>query len=412
MIRDRNIVCVASSWYDHPTSKHHVMRRLAAANHVVWVNFHGSRRPALSRSDAGLVLRRLRRVWAGVQTVQPGLDVLSPPVIPLPELRLARRVNAWLLARWVRAALRRRPSRPVQVWLFTPDVPELLPHLPAERIVYYCVDDFAAFSGFNTALMEQLEARTLAAADVVITTSSRLYEERRTRHPAVHLVPHGVDFEHFAAAPTWPRDRLPADVRSLPHPVLGYMGLVSDYVDLDLLAAAARARPTWTFVLVGDVRCRTDALAGLPNVHLLGGRPYELLPAYCAAFDVGLIPFRMNRLVRAVNPIKLREYLAAGLPVVSAPLSEVLRYAPAVQTAARLPEFLAACQGALELARGGRAADRQALVRDEGWDRRVAELAELVMGAGGTPTGPAGAPTPVRAAQRAAGCAAGAVRAG
>ncbi len=399
MIRDRNIVCVASSWFDHPTSKHHVMRRLAADNHVLWVNFHGSRRPALSRSDTGLILRRLRRIWAGPQSVQPRLDVLSPLVIPLPELRPARRLNAWLLARRVRAALRQLPSRPVQIWLFTPDVPELLAHLPAERIVYYCVDDFAAFSGFNTALMEQLEARTLAAADVVITTSAQLYEERRTRHPAVHLVPHGVDFKHFAAAPTWPRERLPTDVRHLPHPVFGYMGLISDYVDLDLVAAAARARPAWTFVLLGDVRCRADAVAGLPNVHLLGGRPYEALPAYCAAFDVGLIPFRMNRLVRAVNPIKLREYLAAGLPVVSAPMGEVVRYAPAVQTAADPPEFLAACERALELAGNGLPAERQALVRDEGWDRRVAELADLVMGTRGAPAEPAAAPALATAAR-------------
>ncbi len=380
MIRGRNILCIASSWYEHPTSKQHVMRLLARQNHVIWVNYHASRRPTLTRRDAHAALGRLRRICTGGRRVLPGLDVISPPTIPWPESRLARAVNARLLALAIRRALRRLPPRPLQLWLFTPDVPELIPRFELEHVVYYCVDDFAAFSGFNTRLIESLEGRTLAASDTVIVTSETLFAERRPRHPHVHLVPHGVDFEHFAAAANWPADNIPADVRDIRGPVFGYFGLISDYVDLELIAATACRRPDWSFVLLGRATCPLGPIMGLPNVHVLGGRPYEELPAYCARFDVGLIPFRLNRLVRAVNPIKLREYLAAGLPIVSAPLPAVMEYVPDVFPAQTVEEFVAAGEAALRARDTQHRRARQERVRCEGWSCRVEELSRIVLG--------------------------------
>lgn len=386
MIRDRNIVCVASNWFEHPTSKHHVMRLLSEQNHVLWVNYHASRRPRLNRSDSRMIVRRLREAWAGSRRVSRSgsgpIDVLSPLLLPLPESPAARWLNARLLIRRIREALRRVPERPTQLWLFAPDVPELIEPLGAEKVVYYCVDDFAAFAGYNAELVAALERRTLAAADVVIATSEVLHEHCRRQHADAHLVPHGVDFEHFASATGIPNDLVPDDIRDVSKPVFGYLGLISDYVDFDLIAAAARRRPEWSFVLVGSARCSTSVLDGLSNVHLLGGKPYEELPGYCRAFDVGLIPFRMGRLTRAVNPIKLREYLAAGLPVVSAPMPAVRHYAPAVQTAETLGQFLSACASAWAAAQDGQADERQALVRSESWRTRVEQLSRVVMAAG------------------------------
>jgi glycosyltransferase involved in cell wall biosynthesis len=396
MIRNRNIVCIASSWYAHPTSKHHVMRILSQYNHVVWVNYHASRRPTFSRNDALAIWQRLRRSCAGPRRVDGGINVLSPLVIPLPESAAARWLNVGILARQIRHALRHLPQRPTQLWLFAPDVPGLISRLDAERVVYYCVDDFAAFSGYNARLTEALETRTIAASDVVITTSQELFDTRRRLHANTHLVPHGVDFEHFAAAADWPADRLPADIARIPRPIFGYCGLISDYVDLELIAAAARRRPDWSFVLIGDATCPLEGLAKLPNVHVLGGRPYEALPAYCSCFDVGLIPFHMNRLVRAVNPIKLREYLAAGLPVVSAPMAAVMNYVPAVFPAQTLDEFLAAGSAALQVRRPAERAARQDLMRRESWRCRVEDLSRIVMGIPGKPVAAARPGTPLR----------------
>lgn len=394
MIRGRNIVCLASNWCDHPTSKHHVMRQLAQQNHVLWVNFHASRRPQLTRRDARLALRRLWQTRTGTRRGAPQLDVLSPLLVPLPESRLARWINSRVTCRQIRSALRRLPARPLQLWLFAPDIPEVIGQLPAERVVYYCVDDFAAFSGYNTPLIEALESQTVAASDIVITTSAELLARHRRSHPCAHLVPHGVDFDHFATAAELPWDAVPDDLKPIRRPVFGYMGVTADYVDLALLARAAATRPDWSFVLLGDVRCQTSPLAGLPNVHLLGGRPYARLPAYCRGFDVGLIPFRMNRLTRAVNPIKLREYLAAGLPVVSAPLEAVKPYVPAVQTAEGLAEFLAACERALQMTADAEQRSRQDLVRAESWRCRVEHLSQLVQTLPAATDGPAAGQPP------------------
>jgi glycosyltransferase involved in cell wall biosynthesis len=381
LIRERNIVCVASNWFEHPTSKHHLMRLLSEQNHILWVNYHASRRPKLNRGDVRTIVRRLRGACAGVRRVRPAIDVLSPLLLPLPESAIARQLNARLLIRQIRGALRRLPTRPTQLWLFAPDAPELIAPLGAERVVYYCVDDFAAFTGYDSERITRIEQKTMAAADVIIATSEPLYRQRRRQHANTYFVPHGVDFEHFASTADVATDQLPADIREIPKPVFGYLGLISDYVDLELIAAAARCRSDWSFVLIGAVCCNTKAVDGLANVHLLGGKPYESLPSYCRAFDVGTIPFRMNRLTRAVNPIKLREYLAAGLPVVSSPLPEVLRYASAVQTAETPDQFIAACETSLATSRDGKAGARRALVSQEGWRARVEQLSRVIMGA-------------------------------
>ena len=379
MIRGRNIVCVASNWFEHPTSKHHVMRALAEHNNVLWINYHASRRPKFNRSDSRMILRRLRAAVSKTQRVAATIDVLSPLLLPFPESRAARFVNARLMARQIGAALRHLPQRPRQLWLFTPDAPELIDLLPAEKVIYYCVDDFAAFNGFNSDLITRLERRTISRSDVVFATSRPLYERCWDQHANTHHVSHGVDFQHFASAAQIPGEEIPADLRKIKHPVFGYIGLISDYVDLALIAQAARERPEWSFVLIGSARCDTQVVADLPNVHLLGPRPYEQLPRYCRGFDVGLIPFRMNRLTRAVNPIKLREYLAAGLPVVSSPMPAVLRYAPAVRTAETPTEFANACAAALDISRDEAADTRRGLVRHEGWQPLVERLARIVM---------------------------------
>ena len=379
MIQDRNIVCVASNWFEHPTSKHHVMRLLSEQNHVVWVNYHASRRPSLGTTDSRMILRRLRQIWAGPQRVAPSIDVVSPMLIPLPASRAARLFNARSVAARIRTVLRRLSPRPTQLWLFTPDAPELIDLLRPERVVYYCVDEFSAFTGYDAVLMDRLERCTLARADVVVTTSDDLQQRIAAERADALLVPHGVDIEHFAAATDGPGGAPPTDIADVSAPILGYFGLISDYVDLDLLADVARARPDWSIVLLGSIRCDVGVLGGLSNVHLLGGKPYAELPAYCRLFDVGLIPFRMNRLTKAVNPIKLREYLAAGLPVVSTPLPAVRAYEPAVRVAHATDEFIAACAAALCDRRGIAAGQRQELVREESWRSRVETLSELVM---------------------------------
>jgi glycosyltransferase involved in cell wall biosynthesis len=305
------------------------------------------------------------------------IRVITPPLIPLPDSIGIRRFNTTVLVRKVRNVLGELPPRPVQLWLFTPDAPELIGRFDEERVVYYCVDDFAEFPGYDRALVRRLERQTIAGSDVVIASAQKLFDDRRPMHPNVHLVPHGVDVDHFAAA-TRETLRVPADVADLPRPVFGFFGLIGRYVDLSLIAGVARRRPDWTFVLIGEATCDTSTVTRLANIRLLGRRCYDELPAYCRAFDAGLIPFVVNDLTRAVNPIKLREYLAAGLPVVSTPLPEVCRYHPHVRIGETADVFEQACEVALADARDVPAHERQALVREDGWPARVEQISRIV----------------------------------
>lgn len=380
MIENRNIVCFASNWFYDPTSKHHVMRLLAERNDVIWVNWHGSRRPSASAADLSAAFDKLGQFISGPRRVSPRMTVLTPIVVPLPASATAARINRGLLTRQVRASLRRLPKRPVQFWSFAPDVAGLRGAFGEELFLYYCVDEFSQFSGYNVTAVREAESRMLAAADLVVTTSQTLHDAKQSQAARSVLVPHGVDVEHFARAAD-PQTPLPCDLRPSDAPnaaVLGFFGLIQDWVDVELLAAVADARPEWTLALIGEARTNVTALAARRNVRLLGRRPYERLPSYCRAFDVGLIPFRLNELTRAVNPIKLREYLAAGLPVASTPLPEVRRYASLVEIGDGPAGFIAACERALARRDDAARQQRRTAMQAEGWRCRVESLSDEI----------------------------------
>lgn len=373
------------------------MRVLAERNHVVWVNYHGSRRPTVSGADLRAAMGRLRQVIQGPRRVAENITVVTPMVAPLPGSRSAAALNRRLLVRQIRSVLRELPKRPVQLWTFAPDVDYLAGEFGEEAFIYYCVDDFSEFTGYDREAILAAEGRLGARADLVITTSQRLFELKQFNRPSgtpgkasAHgpsdespgyprpapprrtvLVTHGVDAEHFGTAVT---ARIPDDLGAIPRPILGFWGLIQDWVDLELLAGIASARPDWSIVLVGELLSNAARLAALPNVHLLGRRPYSLLPAYARGFDVGMIPFQLNPLTQAVNPIKLREYLASGLPVVSSALPEVRRYSRWVRIARGALGWIAAIEGSIrEDGESLREARREAM-RGESWAAKVREI--------------------------------------
>lgn len=195
-----------------------------------------------------------------------------------------------------------------------------------------------------------------------------------------YFIRHGVDVEHFGKSLD-ATTVIPEDMRRLSRPIIGFIGLLADWVDLDLLRAMARSRPDWSFALIGRAVTDLAAVKDLPNVHLLGQKPFSALPAYCRGIDVGIIPFRMNRLTMRANPLKLREYLAAGLPVVSTPMPEVARLGPSVHLAEGADDFIRRIESALaEASRDKSARGRRALsMQGEGWEARVDEMSRLIM---------------------------------
>lgn len=378
MIEGKTILCFASGYDAPPTSKHHVMHILAERNVVLWVNYHASRVPTASSSDLLYMVKKLMQIAGGLNRPRKNLYVLTPLVIPLPCLPIARRLNRLLLIAQIRLALGKVRNGPTQIWSFTPDIAYTLGHFNEEKVVYYCVDDHSSFSGYDKAQVLRDEEELCRRSNLVVTTSMALQEAKAPWNTNTILVPHGVDYDHFSRAV---QEDLPcpADLVAIPGPRLGFFGLIRDWVDVDLLAQVARKRSDWHFVLIGDADSSVDLgkYRAIPNMHFLGRKSYQELPAYCRHFDVGLISFKVNQLTRAVNPIKLREYLAAGLPVISTSMPEVKLYENLIEIVNSPAEFEAAVEKCLTAAESDRAARLTAMAR-ETWSQKVEQICEAL----------------------------------
>jgi glycosyltransferase involved in cell wall biosynthesis len=207
-------------------------------------------------------------------------------------------------------------------WYYTPAALPFTDHLAPRTIVYDCMDDLTGFDGADPRL-PLLEETLLERADVVFTGGHALYGRMAGRHRNVHAFPSSVDSEHFGAARDVTVD--PDDQREIPRPRIGFAGVIDERLDLDLVAAAAELRPEWSFVMLGPmVKIPPHRLPAGPNVHPLGMKHYRDLPRYLAGWDVAIMPFAKNRATRYISPTKTLEYLAAGLPVVSTSIADVV----------------------------------------------------------------------------------------
>ena len=208
-------------------------------------------------------------------------------------------------------------------WYYSPMALDYSRHLRPAATIYDCMDELTGFLGAPPALRER-ERELLARADLVFTGGHSLYEAKRPLHPAVHPFPSSIDVAHFARARAPQPD--PADQAELPRPRLGYFGVIDERLDRDLLDAVAAARPDWQFVMVGPVvKIDPRDLPRRPNIRWLGHKPYAELPRYIAGWDVAIMPFARNDATRFISPTKTPEYLAAGRPVVSTSIRDVVR---------------------------------------------------------------------------------------
>lgn len=246
----------------------------------------------------------------------------------------------------------RKTSGPLIRWYYTPMMLSFSRHLDAACTVYDCMDELANFR-FAPSELAELEAELFGCADLVFAGGYSLYEAKRALHASVHAFPSSVDIDHFAQARTIAES--PADQGALPRPRLGFYGVIDERMDLDLLAALADARPQWSIVMVGPVvKITPEDLPQRSNIVYLGGKSYDALPGYARGWDVALMPFAINASTQFISPTKTPEYLAAGLPVVSTPITDVVRQygqLAAVEIARTPEEFVAACDAALERSR-------------------------------------------------------------
>jgi glycosyltransferase involved in cell wall biosynthesis len=379
VLRGRDIVCVGFADWDTElwTNQHHLMSRLARHNRVLFVESLGLRRPQLAGRDLTRIARRLRRGLAPPRSVD-GLHVLSPLVLPFHGHAAIRALNRQLLTLLVRRAVRRLGmGRPI-LWAYVPQAEDLVEALDCEQVVYHCVDDIAAQERIDTESFRAAEARFAARADLVLASAPALAARMRVLSSNVMYAPNVADVDLFARALV-PGGTPDAAVAALPAPRIVFTGaIVATKLDVPLLVELARARPQWSFALVGpvglgDPRTDVSALRREPNVHLLGARTYAQLPAVLRAADAGLIPYARNTLTESIFPMKVYEYLAAGLPVVATPLPALAEVAD-VATAADAQGLALLLERELEADTPERRIARSRAAATHSWEQRLHEI--------------------------------------
>jgi glycosyltransferase involved in cell wall biosynthesis len=266
-------------------------------------------------------------------------------------------------------------------WYYTPMALDFTRNLKPLAVIYDCMDELSAFKGAPTCLALR-ERELFQMADLVFTGGQTLYEAKRDQHSSVYAFPSSIDREHFMQARAAVED--PADQRDIPHPRLGFFGVVDERFDVALLDEASRLRPDWHFVIIGPVvKIDPDTLPKRENIHYLGGKSYEDLPAYISGWDVALLLFAQNESTRFISPTKTPEYLAAGKPVVSTPIRDVVYpygQMGLVRIAKDAREFVAAADDLLqsEANRKPWLANVDEFLAQMSWDETWARMSRLI----------------------------------
>lgn len=357
-----DLVCFSHLRWDGVFQRpHHLMSRAAEDRRVFYVEEpRTSWRPSLELATRN------------------GVTVVTPTIPRIPGAGLRAEMLRGLLEGFV---AREAIDRAI-LWYYAPPMISWTPEVEAHAVVYDAMDELAAFRNAPAETAAR-EADLIEQADVVFTGGRSLYAAKRLLHRHVHAFPSSVDVEHFRRA----RSRLvePPDQASLPHPRIGWFGVIDERLDLPLLAQLARRRPDWSIVLIGPVaKIDPRSIPAAPNIHRLGQRPYESLPSYLTGWDVAIMPFARNAATRFISPTKTPEYLAGGRPVVSTSIADVVRpYGERglVRIADEPEAFVAACEAAIVDDPVRRLAAVDAFLAGMSWDRTWDEMEALVEGA-------------------------------
>lgn len=378
-LRGRDILCFSHDWTGDPLSKTHLMRVLAKDNRILWINAIANRMPTTSSKDMSRIIKKLKAFAEPVREVERNIFVLNPLAFPSYGNKSILKVNQSFLARQVKKAMRKLGMQDVINMVFNPAAGMIAGRLGESELVYYCVDEYTAFTGASNGLRE-IEDALFERADLVVVSAENLLEKKKHFNKNTHLIRHGTDWRHFRTALD-PSLAVPAEVADLPRPIIGFHGLLADWVDYELIKKTAEHFSSGSVVLIGkiavDAEQKVKVLDDVPNVHFLGRKPYAELPAYCKAFDVALNPFAINELTLAANPLKVREYLAAGLPVVSTDIPEVHVLADCL-VGTDHADFIAKIAAALAAPKPR--AEVSDAISHESWEAKVDELRELVAG--------------------------------
>lgn len=324
MPETKNIIIYSTADWDNPfwTNKQHVAKQLAVRGYkVLYVESLGLRAPSLKIADAQRVIKRLKKFAQGLRKINNNLSVLSPLAIPGGgKFPFVKKLNDKIVRAQMGIAIKKLGLENHWAWTYNPTSLQLLSSFSPSKIIYHTVDDLSAAPGMDGVNIRLRENELLQKVDIVFCTSPKLLEYIQVQtHKPSYYFPNVVDVEHFRKAHGRP---IPEDLKDIPKPILGFVGAISNYkLDMELINNTAEKHPEWSFVLIGKVgegQPTTElSLKQLPNIHLLGPRSYDEVPAYMHHFDIGLIPCPINDYTQSMFPMKFFEYMASDTPVVA-----------------------------------------------------------------------------------------------
>lgn len=355
------------------------MQQLAHFGPVVYVNSIVMRKPNIGEGRLFLrrVSRKVRSVRRGLVHVTEHFSVYSPLSAPVHHWVVGRTINKALLRAQIRVAMQRVCLRRPLVWVNCPAACDVACTLTRNSLVYQRSDRYEDFPGVDRCQISRYDRRLKSQANLTFFSNYQLYEEERTQCRKAAYVDHGVDYELFASAKDDPL--IPSEMQGLRHPIAGFVGGIDAHTfDLSLILDVIRLLPEWTFVFVGHASIDCSELMKCENVLLTGKRGYEEVPHYGKCFDVCLMPWNQNRWIEACNPIKLKEYLALGKPIVTTPFPELASYGGLVHIATTGTEFAEGIRASLRENSGALEDLRRERVQRHTWAARCRELLGLL----------------------------------
>lgn len=374
MLRDKFFICFGEDWGRHPSSSQHLIKEFLKDNKVLWINSISTRSPRLSLYDLNRLFIKLRD-W-NIQPQQSefnNLEIMSPLVIPAYHIKAIRGINKFLLSQQIRKRLRKNLSKKPILWLSGPTPVDMVGRLNETLSIYYCGDEFSEYPGVSKEAIINMEKELFSKVDMVIVSSKKLYEAKKMYNKNISIVTHGVDFELFNKDNNVNKP-IPEELKNIKRPIIGFYGLIADWIDTELLQYVAQKKPEWSIVLIGKKVVSLSNLEKLSNVHWLGPISYKKLPFYSRHFDVALMLYKAGKWSRFVNPLKMFEYMAAGLSIVSPYVPELEKYNKIIKLASSKEEFLEKINESLQESDKNYLLEGINIAREETWQKKALQV--------------------------------------
>ena len=380
----KDMVVFGEDWGGLPSSTQHLIKRIAKGRKIIWVNSIGLRSPKLSKHDLVRAFKKMTAIFIrknNTHDIPHNISVLSVMTLPAPKSKLSRYVAMHLTCWQVKKRMDALGIESPVLWTSLPTVSDIIGKLNESASIYYCGDDFSALAGVDHKVVAEHEKKLSQKCDLIITASDELKRkfqnsdilEETSKNGQCHCVTHGVDFDLFNRYTPIAEDL--KKIKRDGKPVAGFYGSIAEWLDLDLLTQCIKDNRDWNFVFIGKENVDMSSIKQFSNVFFLGPKKHEILPSYSQHWEVSILPFKDNEQIRSCNPLKMREYLAAGTAVISTYFPAAEQYSDVIDIVETPEDF---SQSLKNIARGKSIYSVSETVRTESWDEKAKQVEQLM----------------------------------